>query len=121
MSISKNQLLQREWVMISLILGFLMTLIILTIFSQIPEKSVFANKKDHSLATIQVSLRGAVKSPGKYSCMPGISLKALLKEVELTKDVDRKKIPLKKILYSSQSIEIPRKNDTARDKSKISL
>lgn len=106
---SKKTLLNREWILIALVLGFFCFVVALSERTGIKVDTSKDMKIARSQQEIQITLEGAVQAPGVHSCTPGISLRALLSQVDLSKNADRKKIPYKKILYSSQRIEIPRK------------
>ena len=107
----KNQLLYREWLALSLILGLIGSLITISTFSKISISkrmgSEFYLIKEQK---IEILFTGAVKKPGVYYFPPGYPLKVALKEVGLLKEADRKLIDFKKVLYSSEAIEIPRRN-----------
>lgn len=99
-----------EWVTIVLVIGFIASISLIAHYSE-KGSATAINTTNRALETqmVMVSLSGAVKKPGTYPCRPGTSLNELLKKAEIAPAANRKMIPLKKVIYSSQSIEIPRK------------
>lgn len=109
----------REWVVISLILGFLLSMGVITKFSNLDAKNFILGNPLPK--TITITLEGAVSKPGKYQCQPGTQVKDLLKNVGLKPAANRKRIPLKKILLADQTIEILEKKGKTSERKKISL
>lgn len=97
----------REWVTIVLVIGFMASISLIAHYSE--DEAHSALNKAPSAQMVTVSLTGAVKKSGAYSCKPGTTLNELLKKVGLDAAADRKLIPTKKVFYTSQSMEIPRK------------
>jgi DNA uptake protein ComE-like DNA-binding protein len=103
----------REWAVIALVLGFLVSIVVIAKFSEVKDRDLIiaenGSKSPMHQMTLQVTLSGAVRKPGVYFCKPGSPLKELLKQAGLTPQAQKKKIDFKRIIYSSQSIEIPQK------------
>ncbi len=97
----------REWVTIVLIVGFMASISLIAHYSEVEAHS--APNKAPSAQIVTVSLSGAITKPGAYACKPGTTLNELLKRAGISSAADRKLIPAKKVFYTSQSIEIPRK------------
>lgn len=70
---------------------------------------------------LEIQILGAVESPGIYTCAPGTSLKELLLTAKVKPAANKRKIGYKKILLSSQTIEIPEKIRKVSQREKISL
>jgi len=99
---------RREWAVIALVVGFLISIVMVATLSEIREKKdiyITAEKND----LLQVTLSGAVKKPGTYFCKAGTTLKEVLSRAELTSFAHRELIQFKKVIYTSQNFEIPRK------------
>jgi len=86
-------------------MGFFGSICVIAKFSHVPSLRR-ENLTELSKEKITIHLRGAVKHPGIYTCDRGSCLNQLLRQVGLTKEADRKKIPFKKILFSPQTIYI---------------
>lgn len=101
-----DTLILREWVCFCLIIGFILSIFIIECAASFSgssaKNSLIASKKK-----IEITLIGALKEPGTYSFEPGVSLGKVLKKKKLLSTADRKKLPSKKILLCSQTIEIP--------------
>lgn len=99
----------REWVCFCLIIGFILSLLVIE-WTNSP--SAFSSKNSFiaSKKKIEITLIGAVKESGTYTFEPGITLGKVLKKKKLLSSADRKKLPSKKILLCSQTIEIPYKD-----------
>lgn len=98
----------REWATILLVIGFFLSINLIAKASSTNFSTISMNQNS-SKKMITVSLNGAIQNPGDYQCEPGCSLRELLTKAKMLKDTDRKKIPFKKILFTSQAIEIPQK------------
>lgn len=97
--------------------AFMVTLIALSELTRVHRSTLLQSASAvREREKIEVRLTGAVISPGLYRCDPGISLGQLLKEAKLSTEADRRRIEFKKILYSSQGIEIPQKTGKVRKK-----
>lgn len=99
----------REWVCFCLIMGFILSLFIIE-WSNSPNSFSSKNPYIASKKKIEITLIGAIQEPGTYSFEPGITLSKVLKKKKLLSAADRKKLPSKKILLCSQTIEIPYKD-----------
>ncbi len=99
----------REWVAIFVVLGFLGSLTLIEKYSRVSSRKIVAREHEAATRLLTIHLTGAVKKPGIYKCEPGSSLKNLLDSVGLIASANRKKISFKKILFTSQKIEIPEK------------
>lgn len=99
----------REWVAIASVLGFFGVIILVGKAGEIRSKRIVRNQTSPLEMMIEVELLGAVKNPGTYTCKAGILLGELLKEVGIQEDANKKKIAFKKVLFSSQTIEISSK------------
>jgi hypothetical protein len=111
----------REWVMIALFIGLLASLAAITHFSRIGALEEVKGRISTPRKTVVISLQGAVKVPGSYECPIGYTVKELLKNIPLSRDVDLKKIPFNKILYAPQEVVIPLKKGGSLPPKKISL
>lgn len=111
----------REWVVISVVMGFMLCAALVAEFSEVGAKTSLIREKREEKTVLTVTLSGAVEKPGNYECRPGSTLKQLLAKSGLTKQADRKKIPFKRVIYSSQTIEIPQKKRPVSRGMKISL
>lgn len=114
----KNQLHIREWAVIGVVGGLIAAFSCVSWFTRLHAKAdlerwahATQNKKE-----IEITLIGAVKDPGKYLFSPGVTLKEVLQKVGLSKQADRKKINFKKVIYTSEKIEIPAKPKKVRAK-----
>lgn len=105
----KNKLLFREWIALSLFTGFLFLLLFTAEASQKKSKQILSEHLPLSEKWIEIEVIGEVANPGIYLCHPGTTVKEFLKQVPLTKQANRKKIRMKKVFYSSQSLVIPAK------------
>jgi len=110
-----SALTKREWVAVFLIGGLIAAIIASSLIKEIKIKKNFHRTNFYQQHTqdeskIYLTLLGAVENPGTYAFTPGLSLREILKEVSLSKQADRKKIDLKKIIYHSETIEIPFKS-----------
>lgn len=112
-------MLLREWIVIGLVIGFLLSISIIAKLSE--TGSIACIQSESKREKILVVLKGAVKKPGDYSCEPGTPLKELLKRAEISPAADRKKVGFKKVIYTSQTIEIPEKKRVLPKGKKISL
>lgn len=106
---SKTRLLIREWVLILGVFGLVASLLIISHFSKIREDQKLQTCIEQAKQAIAITLTGAVQSPGTYEVKPGTTLKDLLKDVPISANAERKKVPFKKVFYSSQDIHIPYK------------
>lgn len=68
---------------------------------------------------ITLHLSGEVKKPGDYQFYPGISVQGVLNHVGLTRQADKKQIHLKKVIFTSQEIYIPKKKSPKREVGKF--
>lgn len=109
----------REWVSLFFILGFLGFSVIVAKASESRAKTTLLRNSNPKQLEIRVI--GAVKNPGIYTCAPGASLKELLLKAKVKPGANRGKIAYKKILLSSQTIEIPEKTQKVSQREKISL
>ncbi|NGX38143.1 MAG: hypothetical protein K1000chlam2_01315 [Chlamydiae bacterium] len=109
----------REWIVVTGILGFLGTIILISAFSQVRSKKELTDHKPPS--SITITLLGAVNAPGEYQCVPGTSMKELLKKTGLKSTADRKKISFKRIFFHEQVIEIPEKKPPVSIEAKNTL
>ena len=114
-------MLIREWAIIGLLGGLLTTLLVVSKLSRIDSTVALEQEITESSKLIYITLSGSIQQPGTYSCRPGCILKELLAAVPLSGEADHKKIPYKKVLYSSQSIEIAAKKNRPLGEKKISL
>jgi hypothetical protein len=106
--IMENRLLLREWVSISVLLGLIICLTAIAASSRESKGKIHRTEIEAKKALkIAIEIKGAVKNPGIYYFSPGITLKEVFKEVQLDKTADRKQIDVKKVLYSSQVVEVP--------------
>lgn len=106
----KKQIFVREWTAVFLVFILFSSLIIISKTTRIRAKTHLVKyQKNTEEEKIVIELTGAVITPGPYQVRPGTALKMLLKEAGLAKTANRKKINAKKILFSSQKIEIPSK------------
>ena len=105
----------REWVTISLVLGLVAVLLAISwSASENKEKNLIADKEKKQTSQIEIEIFGAVKKPGVYYFAPGITTKEVLKHVPLDRKADRKQIDVKKVLYSSQRLLVPYKEEICR-------
>lgn len=100
----------REWIAIAIFFGFIMfisSVSLLTSFGKSPlqERAVFFSVEK----MLKIQVLGEVKKEGIYRMKPGSTVNDLLKICPVKSTADRKKIPLKKVFYSSQSIYISKK------------
>jgi len=117
----KIQLHLREWVAIALVLGFFASVSLIAHFTQIRGDHLIEAYLPLEKREIEIVIKGAVKKPGIYSCRPGTSLKKLLDQAGISDEANRRKVPFKKILFSSQTIEVLPKKSASRESEKISL
>ncbi len=97
----------REWCVITFVLGFVAFAATTAKFSGFQAKKILQDNPPPK--TISIHLSGAVQNPGYYACIPGTSLKELLKKAGIKSTANRRKTPFKKILLSDQEIQIPEK------------
>ena len=117
----QNRLLVKEWGVISLFLGFLLFISVHAKFSQVADSELVKTYVPHMQRMLEIEITGSVEKPGIYSCLPGTTLKDVLEQAHVTEQANRRKIPSKKVLFSSQTIEIPEKKGLKRRDMKISL
>lgn len=106
-----NQLHLREWAIIGLVCGLIVACSSVSWFTRLHAKAhleKWAEVKQNQ-TEIEVTIVGAVKTPGKHLFLPGTTLKEVLQKAGLEKRADRKKINFKKVIYTSEKIEIPEK------------
>ena len=89
--------------------GFAAVFVAASQFSQVRDSRLLEQLSVKSAQPIAVHVSGAVQKPGIYYVEPGASVKELLKMCPLSGSADRKKIPLKKVIYSPQKIVIEEK------------
>jgi len=109
----------REWVSLFLIFGFLGYNVIIAKGSESRAKATLI--KNPEPKELKIQILGAVERPGIYTCAPGTSLKELLLKANVKPVANKGKIAYKKILLSSQTIEIPEKIQKVSQREKISL
>jgi len=107
----KNRLLVREWVVIGILIGAVGLLGVVTHLSKIRIKQVFAVQKACYIQEelIQVAIDGEVERPGVYAIPKESVAKDLFKLAKLTKEADRKRMDMHKVLYNGQCIAVPKK------------
>lgn len=113
-----NQLHMREWAIVGLVCGLIVTFSTVSWFTRLHAKAHLEKWEETSQnqKEIEVTLTGAVINPGKYLFFPGVTLKEALQKGGLVKQADRKKINFKKVIYTSEQIEIPEKLKKVRAK-----
>lgn len=111
----KEHLFLREWLVIALAIGFFVSIGLIAKLSTVSASS-YLSRESSSKKMITITLKGAVVGEREYTCLPGTTLKELLKRVKLRKNADRKTLPLKKVLFTSQTIEIPAKKAPVKGK-----
>lgn len=109
-----DRLLRREWALLSLILGFFLAICLVAYRSYVPPVSDL--EPIAPAASLQIVVTGAVAEPGVYTCRPGCNVKTLLAPLSLLPTAHRKQIPYKKVLYHSQAIDIPEKEEKKPEK-----
>lgn len=109
----------REWLAISLVMGFLVMNLITAKFTRYETKKILQESKCKKNLSIEII--GAIEKEGIYECPFGAKVGELLKNVKLLPQADRQKIPFKKTLLSNQKLEIPKKNGQPSLRKKISL
>jgi len=102
-----SRLLRREWALIALVAGFFGAITFIAESSRVSKPKFSSSIEEHLPSKIKIVLTGGVVQPGIYECDPGSRLGTLLSKIELLPAADRKKIPYKKVVYHSQSVEIP--------------
>ena len=104
-----DKLFYREWAVIALVVGIILSLIAISWLSErrVDRQIAQAKKSFQSDALIAIEITGALKNPGTYFFKPGITLGEAVKDLELLKEADRRKIPKKRILFHPQKVEIP--------------
>jgi hypothetical protein len=99
----ENSLYVREWAAIFLVLSLFL---ILGISSWRPSIRISGSRPCEA-TQIEITLMGEVAQPGVYLVSPGTTVKEVLKSISLLKSADRRQIPFKKVLFSSQTLIIP--------------
>jgi hypothetical protein len=116
--LSLSQITYREWTAVSLIGGLILAIVATNFIGEMRVKKVFkqtnAQMQNSQKMKIDITLIGALESPGTYAFFPGISLREVFKEVSLAKNADRKKIDFRRIIYHSETIEIPYKTKRSK-------
>lgn len=95
--------------MIGLLFGFAAALIVASQVTYRKSETLLEKALVGMEKTVTINLFGAVAQPGAYDVKPGSTLRELLKKAALTEDADKKKIPFKKVFYTSETVEIPKK------------
>jgi len=108
---SQTRLLIREWILIFGILGLVAALLVISQLSKVRHDQMLQTCIEQADRAIAITLTGAIQRPGTYEVKPGTTLKDLLKNVPLAENAERKKVPLKKVFYSTQDIHIPHKKE----------
>jgi hypothetical protein len=119
----KDQVLVREWIVIAFVGGAILTLGAVSHFSKIQISHSFAAEKERFLkeAYLKVVVSGAVENPGEYTVPRGSTLKDLLKLAKLTKQADRRKIVMKKVMEEGDQIDVPAKMPRSKKRIKKQL
>ena len=68
--------------------------------------------------TVQLTITGAVQTPGTYTFPAGVSLREVLRAIPLQKKADRKALDKKRCYYCSDQIEILYKQNVEKKKKK---
>ena len=108
----KEQLLVREWIVIFVLTGLILSLILIARFSRIEEDKEFQLAKGivfNPPAQIEIMVEGAVEKPGVYQFLPGVSYQDILNEAKPAQNADRRRLKKKKLFYESQTIVVPAK------------
>ncbi len=106
-----SQILFREWIAIALVGGLVILLAIVSWLPQLNlENEVAGYRVERAKQpTIEIVLEGAVSHPGSYTFAPGVTVREVLKATSLLKEANRKEIPFRKVLLTSQTLVIPHK------------
>lgn len=117
----EQRLLVREWTVVAVIGGFVLTVLAVSWLSQAPVKRrFFTQQANYQGSLIEVHVEGAVKNPGVYYLSAGTSVKEALCQAGLQSRADRKRINFKRKILSPAHIEVPAKNkNTKTEKQKI--
>jgi hypothetical protein len=118
-SSSESRLLLREWIAVMTVCSMMGVLVAIAWSNGHVATKQLANYSSAIPEQIQLTIRGAVQTPGVYSFRAGISLREVLRQVHLLKEADRKALNLKRCSYASEAIEIPvKKNKAAKEPKK---
>jgi hypothetical protein len=106
----KGRLLIREWVIVYLLTGVILSLISVSWISRLREEKGFS--KNTSLFSpvsteIVISIEGAVEKPGIYQFPIGVSYQEILEKAVPAPEADRRRLKKKKNFYESQTVFVP--------------
>ncbi|NGX39638.1 MAG: hypothetical protein KR126chlam1_00971 [Chlamydiae bacterium] len=96
----------REWASLFLCLGFFGAMILIAKGAQVRDVGLI----DAPQEIITITLTEDTELLGTFECYPGISLRTLLKNIPIEGNVKKRGRYSKKILYTSQTIEISEKS-----------
>lgn len=106
-------LLVREWVAVALVGAIIFSLGVISWRSdRVVKEKVVGFRPSEPLLSLKVE--GAVVSPGIYHFPPGITLKEVLKTVKLQKNADKRKLKIKRVYYSSDTLIVPAKTAASK-------
>jgi hypothetical protein len=103
-------LLLREWATIALVIGLILACGA-TSWALRRGAKAHLDGWDQLMAEaprkIEIAISGAVLRPGTYLFSPGVTVRQIFQEVALDKKADRKKLNFKKVIYTSEAIDVP--------------
>jgi NADH:ubiquinone oxidoreductase subunit F (NADH-binding) len=105
-----GRLLIREWVIVYLLTGLILSLISISWITRIQEERGFSSKtlSFSSISTeIVISIEGAVEKPGIYQFPIGVSYQEILEKAVPAPEADRRRLKKKKNFYESQTVFVP--------------
>ncbi len=103
------KLLIREWIAVVLVGGIIFSLGAISWRADRVVKEEIQVGFRQSAPLLSLKIEGAVVSPGIYHFPPGITLREVLKTVKLQKNADRRKLKIKRVYYSSDTLFVPAK------------
>jgi hypothetical protein len=107
-STSEKELYPHEWLAIIFIIAILSIITLATHSSESAPSANLATASHYVVNQyIEVSIEGAVESPGKHTLKKGASIKELLNLAKLLPNADLKHIKEEKILRQGQKVKIP--------------
>jgi hypothetical protein len=104
------RLLIREWIAVVLVFAIIFSLGVISWKSDRIAYEKVKGGLHVSEPLLSLKVEGAVISPGIYHFPPGITLKEVLKTVKLQKNADRRKLKIKRVYYSSDTLIVPAKS-----------
>jgi len=96
-----------EWLAIMVIIGILLTLTFISVFSNSSPKMLHEQAHFIIPQEIEVTVEGAVAKPGSYTIKKGATVDDVLKQAEPLPTANLKKIKMDKKLRRNQKLKIP--------------